>query len=98
MPLFAFTIYLAHEVTVHHAKQQQSKLHHPLFYRRNDKAALLLHGKGDLGTREGIYLIRGILLNVISFSPRSAGNLLLLEDCPCKCTLTLQEIGDEQWV
>jgi hypothetical protein len=83
---------------VRHAKQRQSTLHCPLFYRRNDKVPRLLHEMGDLGTLEGIYLIRGILLNVISFSPPSVENLLPLEDCLFECTLTLQEIGDELWV
>jgi hypothetical protein len=83
---------------VRHAKQQQSTQHHPLFYRRNDMAVRLLHEMGDLGTREGIYLILGILLNVISFSPPSAENLLPLKDCLDEYTLMLQEIEDELWV
>ncbi len=71
----ALTTNLVHEVTVRHARQQQSTPHHPLFYRRSDKVARLLRGMGDLETRVVACLTQGILSNVISFSPPCAENL-----------------------
>ncbi len=71
-----------------HARQQQSTSHRPLFYRRNDKAARLLRGMGDLGTRVGTYLTQGILLNVIGISLPCAENLSQLKDYFSEYTLT----------
>ena len=75
---------------MHHAKQQQSIPHRPLFYKRNEKAARLLHGMGDLGTLAGTYLTQGILLNAIRFSPPCAEILLQLKDYLSEYTPTPQ--------
>jgi hypothetical protein len=83
---------------VRHAKQLRSTLHPLLFYRRNDKSARLLRETEAPGTREGIFLILGIVSGVINFSPPSAENLMPPEDYLAEYTPALQEIEDEQQV